>query len=1160
MELKEWLDQNKIQHHFLDTDVVEIKKLIPEGYRQVVYYVFVPRMNYENIETLFSSKFEFLFTEEERQFLQANEIENIVFEFGDKWFYSSIYKVELNILKYLGELNEQTQQALHTYLGVHGQYEICNGSRDYNDWCKKAKFLGVATLGICEEHTLAGTLNFQLACKKNGIKSILGETVKVVAEKEEFKIKLYVIDKIGWNNLLHINKEIKVKNNNSHVSYEFVLSHSEGLVCVFQTNTVLDEELIDTYREAFSDRLFYQLDFVEWSSPKYDKDYLQSILTYLKDYRGLIEPILICDSYYLDKDDAGIKKILNEIGKVGFKHQSKDQYFKSMTDVIEGALPLFEDSDKELILDQFTKSLGNLDALNKLCDFEIEVGVLHLPEYELNDFEAQLYESTEDLFWGLIGEGFDIKIKGKVKDEQTYLDRIEKEAKVILDAGLHHYFLILHDIIRWCSDNNILTGIGRGSAVGSLIAYIFNITKADPLKYGLLFERFLTESRASSGLPDIDTDISSDRRDEVKRYIEERYGVDNVVSIGTYGNFKMRAAVKDLSRVFGCDFAKTNYISSIINPECSYEELFSDAQNIAPLKHFIQDNVEIFSNIPLISLQPKTESIHAAGVVITPKIYKGENMTVFDWMPVKMMDGVLISEWEGESIEKVGFLKEDILGIKQLQKFSEILSLIESNHKVKIVLEDIDLTDRDVYNLFQEGFNEDVFQFGALGLKSYCRELKPENINDLIATVALYRPGPIENGIHKNYIKIKHGLKDIEYDHPLLEEVTKETYGLLVYQEEIMQVCVELAGFTLEESDAIRSAMGKKNMEKMESYRLQFIKGCIERSVDEFTAVKIWNKLESFAKYAFNKSHACAYAITGYCSQWLKFNFPLEFWTVALNYSDATEISRRIAELHKISSIKVLPPDINKSTNVFEHSVEDNEIYWSIGSIKFIGEKALENIITERDSNGKFFSFTDFYKRINKRSVNKRCVINLILAGCFDKIEKIESPVKRYELLNNYVSKILGEKLEDDLYKSDNIWKEYLWILKQKELTGYGYLDFKHIYNSYFLKDVSNSKNGFIESMFLQEEESRGFNKCIVGVLTEVIQKNSKRGPFGQIVVNCNDENITCLVWSEIWPDYKDLILQSVNKIICITGEIKLDTFRNSNVLQTDLKTQISVL
>ncbi len=1162
MELNTWLQENKIKHIFLDKDVVEIK--------EILYYVFPSRVNYEGNETLFSSKFEFLFTEEEQSFLEVNEIENIVFEFGDKWFYSSINKVELKVLKYLGEVDEEESFLCSTYLGIHGSYEICNGSRDYDDWCKKAKFLKVKSLGLCEEHTLAGTLNFQMACKKNGIKSILGETARVVKDDTEYFIKLFTLDEEGWNNLLLINKEIKINNNNIAANEEFILSHSKGLVCVFQTNADFSNGLIEKYRKSFKENLFYQLDFVEWSSSKYDQQHLERILVYIRDYKHLIEPILICDSYYLDREDFKVKKILNEIGKIGFKHQSKNQYFKSTSEIIEEAILLFEDKDIQLLTDIIETAINNVNLVNEKSNFLIETDNLYLPEYELTEEESKNYPTAEDLFWGLINEGFISKIKGRVEDEQIYIDRIEKEAAVILSGNLHHYFLILYDIIRWCKENNILTGVGRGSAAGSIISYFLDITRVDPIKFDLLFERFLNEKRVKSGLPDIDTDFQSDRRDDVKRYMEERYGLDNVVSIGTYGTLKMRAAVKDLSRAFGGDFQKTNYISSIINPNSNYTELFKDAINIPVLKDYIQNNSEIFSILPLIIDQPKTESVHPAGIVITPKKVKGKEVTVYDLMPVKMMDGILVSEWEGYDIGKIGFLKEDILGIKQLQKFAEIIKLINKNHKVNIILEDIEIDSEDVFNLFKGGYNEDVFHFGAPGLTAYCRILEPSNIEDLTATLSLYRPGPIQNGIHKLYVEIKHGRREIQYDHPLLESILNTTFGLLTYQEQIMKIVSEMGGFTMVEADEVRSIMGKGlvvgGQEAMSKFQTIFVKGCIERDIDEFTAIKIWNKLELFAKYSFNRSHACVYAHTSYFCQWFKYNFPLEFWSVALNYSSQEEISRRIAELHKISPLKVLAPDINRSTDVFEHSVEDNEIYWSIGSIKFIGEKSLENIITERDKNGKFYSFTDFYNRIDKRVVNKRCIINLILSGCFDKVEKLNSPPKRFELLHNYVCKILGDTLEDDLYKSENVWKEYLWILKQKELTGYGYLNFKSIFDSYFLTKLDVKVN-FIESMYLQDEQSitsvreqNQANRCVIGVLTEIIERNSKKGPFAQVVLNCNDENFICLLWSETWESKKELIKQSKNKIVCITGDIRIDTFRNCNILQTCLKTQIEVI
>lgn len=1146
MELVKWISLNK-----LNAEIQRNVCTIGEKNYLILYR--------DSDEILFDEDFELILKPEESSILDNDESLYVLFLFGSNWYYCKPDKVELNVFKYI-DLEKTDLDIPFPYLGVHGEYDLCNGSRTYKEWCQKAKFLNTLSLGICETNTLAGTLAFQMACKDAGIKSILGETITVSVDLEKtetYQIKLYVKDESGWRNLLNINSQIRVFNDN-FVTEDFLFKHSAGLICVL--SSLINDKKIARYKEEFNDGgdLYFQIDLVEWDSQDKEKEHLSNLSNYFRSYIDRIKPILISDSFYLDREHGYIKKNLNSIGKVGFQNQSKDQFFKPL-ETIYSQIQELSPSD-EWLDSLFFQALENTLELADKCDFKITLGELYLPQYEMTDVEKSEFESNEDLFYSLIERGID-RIRDKmVKDESVYLERVEREADLISRGGFIDYFLITYDILNWCRNQNILTPIGRGSAAGSLVSYLLQITKLDPLKYDLLFERFLSEARILSSMPDIDNDIPSDGRDDVKKYMETRYGIDYVMSIGTYGTFKIRSGITDLCRENFFDLKQTKYITSIIDDNASFVDFFRVANKTPVIKNFIQENPRIVESYPLIRDQVKNASVHAAGVIIVPKVYKGEPMTMYDWLPVKKVDDLLVTEWEGPQLEKAGYLKTDILGVKQLQKISDILKLISINKKIDIQFEDIALDDQLVFDLFRDGNNEDVFQLGAIGLKGYCKELKPDNIDDLIATLALYRPGPMESGAHKSYVKIKNGEKLPEYDF-MLEGVTKNTFGLYVFQEQIMQAVQVLGGFSLAEAEEVRSAMGKKNFEKMEKYKIQFLEYATnENKCDKYEAIKIWNKLEVFAGYAFNKAHSASYAHVGYFCQWLKAHYPLEFWSIALNYSSQDEIARRIAEMHKVSSVKVLPPDINQSTNIFEADVDENVIFWSIGSIKFIGEAALGAIMKERSEKGKFFSFDDFYTRIEKRAVNKRCVVNLILSGCFDKVEKILTPAARITLLKKFLDGVLPEEFQDTSVN----WKDYFWILKQKELTGFGYLEFDKIYKStIFPKLNNNSKLRFVDGLSFQDENVTGDKKCVVGTLSEVMERKmrNKPGSFAEVVLNCNDENVSCLIWSEIWPQYKELINSSKNKIICITGKIVYDDkYKKANVLQTTDQTQIEIL
>ncbi len=1107
-------------------------------------------------ELLFNSDFSFNLTSTEQKILSKEAIQEVLFNFGHSWYFSSIENIKFNIFKYIGKEVSEFVDIEFPYLGIHGEYDLCNGSRPYDEWIRKAKFLNSPSLGICETNTLAGTLSFQLACEKYKIKSILGETVTVSLDnegKQTYKVKLYVKNEIGWVNLLNINSQIKVFNDN-FVTEEYLLNRSEGLICVLSIDIL--EYTFTKVQSVFKEDLYCQLDFVEWASADKDLSYLENLKTYFTKHIDVIKPALICDSFYLDKEQAHIKKTLNSIGKIGFQNQSNDQYFKSIKDIYFQVEEL--SADEEWPLDIIMKGIEGAIDISDKCNFQIKLGELHLPQYEMTKEESDQFNTNEDLFYHLIAEGLDRIRNEFVVEEEEYLKRVEREADLISRGGFIDYFLITWDILNWCRKNDILCPVGRGSAAGSLVSYLLNITQLDPLKYNLLFERFLSEARILSSMPDIDNDLPSDRRDDVKRYMENRYGLDYVTSIGTYGTLKIKSAIKDLCRAANIDGKMVNYITGMIKDDnISFTELFELALKEPQLKTFIQNHYKVIEDFPLIANQVKNSSIHAAGVIIVPKTYQGKPMTIYDWLPVKKIDGVLVTEWEGPQVEKAGYLKTDILGVKQLQKLAEMIKLIITNHKAKIEFKNIPLADNDVYDLFRAGYNEDVFQLGAAGLQNYCRKLKPDGIEDLIATLALYRPGPMESGAHEDYIKIKNGEKLPEYDY-MLEEVTKNTHSKYIYQEQIMQAVQILGGFTLAEAEEVRSAMGKKIFDKMEKYKAQFIEGAIVNGCDRHEALMIWNKLEVFAGYAFNKAHSASYAHVGYYCQWLKFHYPLEFWSVTLNNADQKDIARYIAEMHTISEVKVLPPDINQSSNNFEADKETNEIFWSIGSIKYVGEKTLEAIMLERVNKGKFFSFDDFYSRIKKSEVDSRCVTNLILSGCFDKVEKIKKSSQRLILVKKFLCDLLRRELPEDLSDVENNWKDYYWTLKQKELTGFGYLEFEKIYksNAHLVKNIR-----YLNPLLLEEQKEDNVTYfTVVGVLIEIIVRTSVKGPWAIATVNSNDQNIMCSLWSERWDEWKDVMLNNKNKIILLTGIVKHPNRYQGYHIQTTDKTMIEFL
>lgn len=1103
---------------------------------------------------LFNEAFEIILDNQDAQYITENTPDFYCFDFGGKVYYSPVdsSKARLNSLKYIGVAKDLTG---FPYLGIHGGYELCNGSRVYEDWCTKAKFIGVTSLAIAERHTLAGALKFQEACGKAKIKSIIGETITVKGKESEFKVKIYVADNTGWKNLLKIHKALNVDGNSTYIDETVLDDRGAGLYCVFSADTFLTDTILFSSIFWKFKKIFFQLDPAQFKAVQRDT----YILTCLKNYFNFINTLglaLICDSYYLDKEDHKVKKILNFIGNT-FEYQSEDQYFKSFEDVCLQSSEMFTVKGDDFAADVLQMALAGTEEIASGCDFKIRTGEIHLPKYELSQPEKNLgFQNSEELFWYLIDRGLEEKVSQKGKDLNTYCNRVAIEADVIVRGGFVDYFLIIRDIINWCEENDILVGTGRGSVGGSIIAYLLNVTKVDAIEYDLLFERFLNESRIGKGLPDIDTDFESGRRNDVKRYIEDRYGKDNVCSIGTYNTLQLKAAFGDMLRFHGEQPQNIRFYSAMISESNDeVETLFYDAAGIPKLKEFVDQHFKAVNDLALVLGQAKSSSIHAAGIVITPVHDNGEPMQIYDWFPCKMADGVLVSEWEGPQLDGAGFLKADILGLNQLDKLHEMYNLIKERENIQVnvtqFMNDIDLQDADVFDLFKKGLNQDVFQFGTDGLLAYCREVKPESVHELAAINALYRPGPMESGAHIDYVKIKFGKKKPEYDYGT-EEITKGTYSLMIYQEEVMQVCVSLAGFTLTQADDVRKAMGKKIPEKLKAYQEKFVDGAIANGCPVAEAHKIWNKLVAFAGYGFNKSHAVAYSVIGYQSQWFKQHYPMAFWTVSLGWARDEEVAKRISEMRKFDKITVSPPDINKSEAAFVSDWENSKIYWSLSKIDQVGEVTLKSLEEERAVNGKYFSIEEFVSRIKGKKINKKVVRNLVLTGCFDELYNIDFAPKRIDLINEHC-KLIGEDLPEE-FQTHEIYKEFFWFKRQRDLSGFGFFDY----------ETTLVEMGFPGFECLTPEQisltaNEGVDGFVSGILVEVIKRKTKKGEMGKLTIDHNNDLVDFVVWNDRWAELSREIEPSVGKGIVLRGKVLYDNYNKKNVVYSYDKTEVEI-
>jgi DNA polymerase-3 subunit alpha len=669
-------------------------------------------------------------------------------------------------------------------------------------------------------------------------------------------------------------------------------------------------------------------------------------------------------------------------------------------------------------------------------------------------------------------------------------------------------------------------------------------------------------------LPDVDSDFPGEDRPRVKEYMEKRFGATQVCSLGTYTTFQLKAAITDLARYAKIPIPIVRRMTAKLGDEGekTVEDLFKTICQDDELREFAKSNVELFNDAFVILGNPKAASIHACGTVIFP-----DEKATYQWAPMREQKELVVTEWEGSEIEEAGFLKEDILGIEQLDKLSDMLKLIKKHHGIEIDLyKDVPLDDPEVFRYVEKGYLGDVFHFGAKGLSSYCVQMRPNSLEELSACAALYRPGPIENNIHNEYILRKEGEKEVTY--PIgAEEVLKQDFGLMVYQESIMRLCQRLAGFDLEETDSVRKALGKKKMDKIKAYGEKFIKGYVERfgdqGVDEKYAEDLWKQMSEFAKYAFNKSHSVAYARNGYNCLWLKVHYPLEFWSVTFSRAELKDFPFYINEIQSSGGIKVLPVDINLSEINIVSDQQTNNMYWALNSVMQVGEKAQEWIMNERKTNGPFFSLDEFIDRcVEKGSpVNKSVIENLIYAGAFDNLEKLEKPSERLRLLEQYrenrkVKVVLEKDLLTNVIQAKKDKNEWWWQLQQKRISGFAFFDYESLLKQY-LEPKLDHYVWFMEAAALRNWEE-GCNQEIMmgGYVLEVQERKSKKGYFANLVLESNYEFIKVMVFPELYEEFRDYLKESQGNLLLLNGYPQWNKFHNCYVLQTTISTNLVTL
>lgn len=698
-------------------------------------------------------------------------------------------------------------------------------------------------------------------------------------------------------------------------------------------------------------------------------------------------------------------------------------------------------------------------------------------------------------------------------------------------------------------------------------------------------------------LPDVDTDFQSDRRQEVKEYIEQRYnhdGKQRVFSAGTFTTLKLKAVLKDVARVHRVPVNIVNYITAIFEDDkMTWTDLFLLAATNKKVHSFIMEYPKVIEDIRTLMGQPRSSSIHASALLVTPDTKDGKDMECFDFTPIKKVDGMLVSELDGYSLDEQGLLKNDCLGIKELSKLQAVINICNEKYQAGLTFQSIvqsNLADPKVYSLLQKGYTQNVFQFSSKGMTKFLVSMKPDKIEDLIAANALFRPATLDSGSSDRYVDCKLGDADPVYLWGTYNAM-KNTYGVLCYQEQLAQIAREVGGFSLGEGVKLVKLISKKKVDKILALRDKFMAGANQNGCPKEDAEAIWHMFEVAGGYLFNKSHATAYAVTAYAGAYLKANYPTAFYTIALQWADDDEIPTLMSEMELCSNAKIVPPDINVSDNTFYTDYQTNEIFWSLSRIKMLGIKATEWIVNERQARGHFISIENFIDRvfryklkkyqywddpddmdeIKRCPVNARHVRNLILAGCFDKIENAQSVVERYAILEK-AANLLGFEITEKDIPSDLRDKHYFWSQQQIAISGIGAIDYKRIYDNSEAKTKIKGKAAWALLKNILDPDYDGKRVAICASIVDIEEKKFKDKKTGENRIFCkillqqNNDLTEMIIWNDEWATARaeftkgGNLSQAKNKMLICSAQVKYSDFTGNNNLQLYKSSIVSVL
>ena len=1057
---------------------------------------------------------------------------------------------------------------IFNHLKVHTQYSICEGAikiDELADYCKSNK---IKSIGLADSYNLCGALEFSEKISKVGTHPIVGTQININIQNTIGKISLYATTEEGYRNLTKLSSLSYLQNNTTldpFCSLQDILENNKGLILLtgnhtnffgklFYKNKLKDfEQILKSFKNEFKDRLYVEIQRHEEPQEKNFENFLLNISKSLN-----IPLIATQEIFYLNKDMYEAHDALICIGEKTFVEEknrlryNNHHYFKSQDELekLYSDIPEALENNYNFHLRFNFKPKKSKPILPSITSKESSS-----PEEELSILAQQGLEKRLERF--ILKKN---KMKSNEEIKEIYNNRLNHEINIINSMDYASYFLIVSDYIKWAKKNSIPVGPGRGSGAGSLVAYCLDITDLDPIEFDLIFERFLNPDRIS--MPDFDIDFCEEKRDQVFDYLKTKYK-NGVAHIITFGKLKARMALRDVGRVLGLSYGHVDRICKMVPFDPSRPLTLQESIDREPrFKEEIKNNVKVKK---LLELSLKLEGLnrnmatHAAGVVIAGNQLSEQFPLYIDHSSNLTLPS---TQYDMYSSENAGLVKFDLLGLKTLTVIDKTIKRLKQKD-INLNINKINHNDEKVFSLLSTGETTGLFQLESAGMREAIRQMKPNKFDDIIALVALYRPGPMSN--IPIYNDCKNGIKEPDYIHPTLKEILKPTYGIIIYQEQVMQIAQTLAGFTAGEADILRRAMGKKKKSELDKQKERFINGALKKGITKEVANFVFTKIEPFAQYGFNKSHAAAYALIAYQTAYLKTYHKEDFIaaTMSTELTNASKLREFVEELKKLS-IEIIKPSINKCFSDFR--AIDGKLYYGLGAIKNVGYEAISNIILEREKNGKFESFIDFINRVNARDVNKLQLEGLVKAGVFDEFDKDRSKI--LNSIPKIIQKIKNinddkESHQSNLFSEQENEKEVFefghsspWPLKKllsEEFKSIGFFLTNHPLNEF--EEIFNQLNIISYNQFYENDLTEGL---IAGTIMSIQEKKSAKGtPYAIVKLSDKKTEFELFLFADILIANREKLKESESFVLTlqkdrITGESTKKRINVKKILSLD--------